>query len=113
MFEIKAYVEDKDLGRAKRALIGIARGAIEDRPLTHAVFKAGQLQSTAPAGNPFDVLYAMLGSIQKGAPITHSSLKELIHNAGGNPTAVAYYTQRLIKAKAMKTTKQKGSYVKT
>ena len=107
MFRIVAYVDDKKLGDALRALTGMARGAPEVTPVTNISIKGGALHANGN-GNIVDMYAAHLAKHKLQITSSKETTKWLTDN-GLSRLSVSYVLKSLRDRGILKP-KGKGNY---
>jgi len=103
MFRIEFFVDDKKLGAALVALMGLAHGQPSVQPVVNAVKNGNGLAAVSSGGAVTRVKDA-LKTMKKGTELETKQFKELLKTLGINPSGMSYYTKQLSKGGVIKRT---------
>lgn len=100
MFKVDFYVDDKRLGAALLALIGIAHGQPGVTPVANATVNGGKVVAKVN-GSSLDQFAEQLKKL-KGQPFRARDVDALMKTIGLAPTSRTYMLQRAVEEKLVK-----------
>ena len=93
MFRIEAFVDDKKLGEALRALAGIAIGNPAVQPVVNAEEKGGKVVPSGDGSLPS--AFVEFVKARKLSEFGPQEMKKFVKGMGRSETSSTYFTQRL------------------
>ena len=106
MFRIEAFVDDKKLAVALRALAGIAVGTPNVQPVVNAAKKNGKV---IPASEgEIEDLFAKWAKAKKLTELTPTDARELVQSIGRSQASYSHFVGQLIKKGVIKRRAVKG-----
>jgi len=103
MFRIEFFVDDKKVGPALVALVGVAHGQPSVQPVVNAV-KTGNGLAAATGGKGVDRVAHLLKKVQPGTALSGKEFRVLLKNAGLSVASSSYYVAEAVKAGLLKKT---------
>lgn len=105
--KVEFYIEDKNLGRASRALTGIGAKNVRWVPQSGATVDKGEVREVG--GNATSAVGAEI--MKLGRPVVGSGdIKAAAKAAGYSPDSYTYYANGLVKTKVLKKTSTPGQF---
>ena len=111
MFRVLCFVEDKDLGKVKRALAEAGAKKVDDRPVVNVEEAPnGELKAKVNGGLTERVYQDIVATKPAITKIKRGDLLNFITKQGGSAGSLQTITTRLCTAKYLKRSKQRGYY---
>ena len=101
MFQVSFYVDDKRLGSALLALVGIAHGQPAVTPVVNAVKNGNGLDAVVASGGSVERFAKALKPL-KGKTIVAGDIRPMLKALGMQPSSRGYLTKQAVKAHLLK-----------
>lgn len=101
MFRVEFFVDDKKLGQALIALVGLAYGQPSVVPVVNTVVKNGHIKAESNDTKMLDLFAMHLKKIKKDS-LQVDDIKEFLTSIGRSPISSGYLIKQAIHAKIIK-----------
>jgi hypothetical protein len=101
MFRVEFFVDDKRLGAALLALVGIAHGQPGVVPVVNAAKKGNGIDAVVKSGSSVERFATALKPM-KGKTIVAGDIRPIMKTLGMQPSSRGYLTKQAVKAHLLK-----------
>lgn len=104
MFRIEAFIDDKQLAQALRALAGLARGQPSVTPVVNVHTKGKGAPKAKTNGSLLDMFEQYVRTREAGASLSPADIREWIKANGRQPSSMTYLATLAIKRRLLRRT---------